>query len=226
MRPLREYIDELRSLDQNNIGSWPTWAYGLTIAVVSLMIMWIAAWYFVLPRRDALANARHAGIQLKESFRVKQAMVANLPAYRVQLTAMQAEFGHLLAQLPSKTEVPSLLRDISRTRSANGLDEELFRPEPEATRDFYAVLPNDLIVIGDYHHFGAFVSDVAALPRIVSISNVHIEPVDQDRDQNTHTKLDPGQGRLRMSLTASTYRYLGESPNADGGKKKTGAGSS
>lgn len=213
MRPLREYIDELRSLDQNNIGSWPTWAYGLAISVVSLVIMLIAAWYFVLPKRDALTAARHQEQQLKESFRIKEAMVSNLGAYRDQLASMQAEFGTLLAQLPSKTEVPSLLRDISQTRSANGLDEELFKPAPEQTKDFYAVLPNDLIVTGDFHHFATFVSDVAALPRIVTISNVHIEPVNKGRGNSAQA--NQGKGPLRMSLTASTYRYLGQDSGAD-----------
>ena len=221
MRPIREYIDELRSLDQNNIGSWPTWAYGLAISAVSLVIMLIAAWYFVLPKRDALADARHQESQLKESFRIKEAMVSNLGAYRDQLAAMQTEFGHLLAQLPSKTEVPSLLRDISQTRSANGLDEELFKPEPEVAKDFYAVLPNDLIVTGDFHHFGTFVSDVAALPRIVTISNVHIEPVNKGHDKTSGS--GEGKGPLRMSLTASTYRYLGEtSGTEDKSKGKKG----
>lgn len=224
MRPLHEYVDELRSLDQNNIGSWPTWAYGLAIAVVSLVIMLLAAWYVVLPRHDALASARHDETQLKQSFRVKQAMVANLSAYREQLAAMQAEFGNLLAQLPSKTEVPSLLRDISQARSANGLDEELFKPEPETARDFYAVLPNDLIVTGDFHHFGRFISDVAALPRIVTISNVHIAPVDRtgNRGKDSHSSQNPKS--LRMSLTASTYRYLGEDKD-DSDKTTTGKSS-
>lgn len=213
MRPLSEYIDELRSLDQNNIGSWPTWAYGLALSVVSLVIMLIATWYFVLPKRDALAHARHQESQLKESFRIKQAMVSNLDAYRDQLAAMQTEFGHLLAQLPSKTEVPSLLRDISQTRSANGLDEALFKPEPEVSKDFYAVLPNDLIVTGDFKHFATFVSDVAALPRIVTISNVQIKPVGKSKSKRSQT--DRGNSPLRMSLTASTYRYLGETSRSD-----------
>lgn len=206
MRPLSEYIDELRSLDQNNIGSWPTWAYGLAISVVSLVIMLIAAWYFVLPKRDALADARRQESQFKQTYKIKQDLVTNLDAYRDQLTAMRAEFGNLLAQLPSRTEVPSLLRDISQTRSEHGLDEELFKPKPEIKKDFYAVLPNALIVTGDFHEFGQFVSDVAALPRIVTISDVHIESLRPGQPQKTGTS---NPGPLRMSLTASTYRYLG-----------------
>ena len=203
MIDLRAYIDELRSLDQNNIGSWPTWAYGLAIGAVSLVIMVIAAWYFVLPKADTLAQARQKETELKQTFEIKQKLVANLDAYRSQLNTMQHQFGHLLAQLPSRTEVPSLLRDISQTRSENGLGEELFKPEAPAVEDFYAVLPNDLIVTGDFHQFARFVSDVAALPRIVTISDVQITPVAATGKPTT-----AADGTLRMSVTANTYRYL------------------
>ncbi|MDA3921320.1 MAG: type 4a pilus biogenesis protein PilO [Salinisphaera sp.] len=214
MRNLGSYIDELRSLDQNNIGSWPTWAYGSAIALVSLMIMVIAAWYFVLPKRDDLAQARQQEIELEHTFELKQKLVANIGAYRDQLAQMQKQFGDLLAQLPSKTEVPSLLRDISQTRSENGLDEQLFKPEAEKTKDFYAVLPNDLIVTGDFHQFGKFVSDVAALPRIVTISDIQIQPVDT-RNHSGNAAKDTGQ--LRMSVTAKTYRYLDDGTTAGAG---------
>lgn len=209
MKRLGHYIDELRSLDQNNIGSWPTWAYALAITLVAAIIMALATWYFLLPRRDTLAQARHQEIQLKQTFEVKQRLVANLDAYRNQLKTMKKQFGTLLTQLPSKTEVPSLLRDISRTRASSGLDEELFKPEPEKQRDFYAVLPNSLIVTGSFDQLGHFVSGVAALPRIVTINDVHIEPV----------KNQPGT--LRMSLTAKTYRYIenpATTPAAKSGK--------
>lgn len=215
MRSLGSYIDELRGLDQNNIGSWPTWAYGFAIALVSLVIVVIAAWYFVLPKRDDLAQAHQQEIQLRQTFEIKQKLVANIDAYRQQLAAMQKQFGDLLAQLPSKTEVPSLLRDISQTRSENGLDEALFKPEPEKLNDFYAVLPNDLTVTGDFHQFGRFVSQVAALPRIVTISDVQIEPVGsrdkRSSDQGSNQGSGQGPGTLRMSVTANTYRYLDDS---------------
>ncbi|MES1926354.1 type 4a pilus biogenesis protein PilO [Salinisphaera sp. T31B1] len=201
MKKLSAYLDELRSLDQNNIGSWPIWAYALAIGLVSLTILAIGTWYFVLPKQEELARAKAQEIELKQTFEVKQRLVANLDAYREQLKTMQAQFGALLQQLPSKTEVPSLLNDISQTRLASGLEEELFKPREEQMRDFYAVLPNDLIVIGDYHEFGRFVSGVAALSRIVTIQDVKIEPI---------RGTDADSGKLRMSMSANTYRYLDE----------------
>lgn len=199
MKKLSAYLDELRSLDQNNIGSWPIWAYGLAIALVSLTILAIGTWYFVLPKQEELARADAAEIELKQTFEVKQRLVANLDAYRKQLATMENQFGELLQQLPSKTEVPSLLNDISQTRLASGLEEELFKPRPEELKDFYAVLPNDLIVTGGYHEVGRFISGVAALSRIVTIDDVRIEPITES-GENT--------GRLRMSVSANTYRYL------------------
>jgi type IV pilus assembly protein PilO len=200
MKSLREYIEELRSLDQNNIGSWPTWAYGLAILLVCAVIMGVGTWYFVLPKQESLERIARQEPELKQTFESKQRLVANLDAYRTQLEAMELQFGALLQQLPSKTEVPSLLNDISQTRIASGLEEELFKPRPEDPQDFYAVLPNDLIVTGSYHELGRFVSGVAALSRIVTIENIAIEPIDDGNEA----------GDLRMSMTVNTYRYLDE----------------
>lgn len=200
MKSLREYIEELRSLDQNNIGSWPTWAYGLAILLVCAVIIGVGTWYFVLPKQESLERIARQEPELKQTFESKQRLVANLDAYRTQLEAMELQFGALLQQLPSRTEVPSLLNDISQTRIASGLEEELFKPRPENPQDFYAVLPNDLIVTGSYHELGRFVSGVAALSRIVTIENIAIEPIDDGNDA----------GDLRMSMTVNTYRYLDE----------------
>ena len=200
MKSLREYIEELRSLDQNNIGSWPTWAYGFAIILVCAVIIAIGTWYFVLPKQETLERVSAREPELKQTFESKQRLVANIDAYRTQLEAMELQFGALLQQLPSKTEVPSLLNDISQTRIASGLEEELFKPRPENPQDFYAVLPNDLIVTGTYHELGRFVSGVAALSRIVTIENINIEPIEQGDES----------GELRMSMTVNTYRYLDE----------------
>ncbi|MES1932149.1 pilus assembly protein PilO [Salinisphaera shabanensis T35B1] len=198
MKSLRDYIEELRSLDQNNIGSWPTWAYGFAIILVCAVIIAIGTWYFVLPKQETLERVSAREPELKQTFESKQRLVANIDAYRTQLEAMELQFGALLQQLPSKTEVPSLLNDISQTRIASGLEEELFKPRPENPQDFYAILPNDLIVTGTYHELGRFVSGVAALSRIVTIENINIEPIEQGDES----------GELRMSMTVNTYRYL------------------
>lgn len=203
---LRAYLDELRSLDQNNMGSWPLWAYMGACVIVVALILGLGTWYFVLPKTDTLAQAQKEEQSLRDEFERKQKKVANLDAYKKQLAEMQETFGTLLRQLPSETEVPKLLNDISQTRQASGLEEELFKPKPEVRRDFYAVLPNDLQVVGTYHELGTFVSGVAALPRIVTLDDVAIQPVNKDGNFN---------GELRMSVVAKTYRYLEDDDKQD-----------
>lgn len=204
---IQGFLDELRSLDQNNIGSWPMWAYAGAVAVVAALILGLGSWYFVLPKGDQLEEARQQEQSLRQEFERKQKKVANLDAYKSQLAEMEKTFGTLLRQLPSETEVPKLLNDISQTRLASGLEEELFKPKPEIKRDFYAVLPNDLVVTGTYHELGTFVSGVAALPRIVTIDNVQIEPIKSDGSF---------AGELRMSVVANTYRYLDADQSGNG----------
>lgn len=194
-----EFLEELRSLDQNNIGSWPRWAYVSFTVLICLTILGVGIWYFVLPKQDDLEQVRQQEQELRQEFETKQEKVANLDAYRAQLAEMEKRFGELLRQLPSQTEVPSLLNDISQTRLSSGLEEELFKPRPEVKRDFYAVLPNDLVVTGSYHELGTFVSGVAALPRIVTLEDVSIQPIKNDGGDSNE---------LRMSVTANTYRYL------------------
>lgn len=193
---LSEFLDELRSLDQNNIGSWPRWAYAGAIGLLCAAILGAGTWYLVLPKKEDLEQAQKQEQELRREFEVKQKKVANLDAYKAQLAEMEKRFGVLLRQLPSQTEVPKLLNDISQTRLASGLDEELFKPRPEIQKDFYAVLPNDLVVTGTYHELGTFVSGVAALSRIVTLDEVTIQPLKGEKDE------------LRMSVIAKTYRYL------------------
>lgn len=199
MKDVQEILEELRSLDQNNIGSWPLWAHVGAVMLAVLLILGLGTWYLVLPKQDELERIRAQEQSLREAFETKQQKVANLDAHKAQLAEMQERFGILLRQLPSETEVPSLLNDISQTRLASGLEEELFKPRPENKRDFYAILPNDLVVTGAYHELGTFASGVAALPRIVTLDDVSLQPV------NSGGNFD---GELRMSVIANTYRYL------------------
>lgn len=193
-----EFTDELRTLDQNNIGSWPLWAHIGAIVIVVLLVLGLGTWKLVLPKTDELAQVQKQEQTLRGEFERKQKKVANIDAYKEQLAQMQETFGTLLRQLPSESEVPKLLNDISQTRLASGLEEELFKPRPEVKKDFYAVLPNDLIVTGSYRELGDFVSGVAALPRIVTLNDISIVPI----------KGKDGSNELRMSVVANTYRYL------------------
>ncbi len=137
--------------------------------------------------------------QLRNEFRTKHAKAVNLALYKQQLADIEKSFGAMLRQLPSKTEVPNLLVDISQTGLAAALQEKLFQPGQEVKKDFYAELPIKIQLTGSYHEFGAFVSGIAALPRIVTLHDIQITPLDKNIG---------GYDQLQLDLTAKTYRYL------------------
>jgi type IV pilus assembly protein PilO len=190
-------FEDLNELDLSNIGDWPV-AVKAVIVVILCAIVGVA-WYFldIEEQYAALARVERTEQDLREDFERKQVKAANLGAYKAQLAEMEESFGAMLRQLPNRTEVADLLVDVSQTGLAAGLEFELFQPQSEVPRDFYAELPIKLRVVGDYHALGEFVSGLAALPRIVTIHDVKIVP------QRT------GQG-LVMEATARTYRYLDE----------------
>lgn len=189
-------LSELNELDINNIGSWPIAARALVIVALSAMVAGAAIWFDVRHQWDELESLERQEEGLKNKLTVKAAKAGNLEAYLQQLEEMKEIFGQMRRQLPSKTEVPELLVDISQTGVASGLEFELFKPQTEQKKDFYAEKPIDIIVTGEYHEFGSFVSGVAALPRIVTLHNISIESKGKDT------------GTLVMSTTAKTYRYL------------------
>jgi type IV pilus assembly protein PilO len=191
-------MQELNELDLSNLGEWP----GLVKAILILILMGGvgAAWYFldIEDQYKQLKRVENTEKDLRLDFEGKQAKAANLEAYRAQLAEMEESFGAMLRQLPNRTEVADLLVDVSQTGLASGLEFELFQPQPEVPKDFYAELPIKIRVIGTYHEFGEFVSGLAALPRIVTIHDVQIKPRGKEGAQ------------LVMEATASTYRYLDE----------------
>jgi len=152
-------------------------------------------------------------LDLRAQFESKQQRAANLEAYRAQLGEMERSFGAMLRQLPGKTEVPNLLVDISQTGLAAGLSEKLFQPGSEKSNGFYAELPIKIKLVGSYHDFGRFVSGIAALPRIVTLNDIQITPVDARS----------GYDNLTMDVTAKTYRYIEDENGAKGAKKKAAA---
>lgn len=193
---LRGAYQELQALDWRNPGIWSQWVYYFFSVVCALVILAGGYYFFYAPRSQDLVGARTQETELRRTFDAKQRKVEALGAYEKQLAEMRHTFGGMLKQLPSKSEVASLLSDISQARAASGLSEELFQPQSEVKKDFYAEIPNRIVVIGTYHQMGQFVSAVAALPRIVTVNQVAITP---------NAK---GSSDLRMSAVVTTYRYL------------------
>jgi type IV pilus assembly protein PilO len=161
--------------------------------------------------RPVLQKAEADELDLRAQFESKQQRAANLDAYKAQLQEMERSFGAMLRQLPGKTEVPNLLVDISQTGLAAGLQEKLFQPGAEKSNGFYAELPIKIKLVGSYHDFGNFVSGIAALPRIVTLHDIQITPVDAKSYDN-----------LTMDVTAKTYRYIEDEGGAHSAKKKAG----
>ena len=190
-------LQELNELDFSNVGDWP--AIVKVILIIILCALVAAGWYFLNTEQQYkdLERVEKVEQELRQDFEIKQSRAANLEAYRAQLAEMEESFGAMLRQLPNRTEVADLLVDVSQTGLAAGLEFELFQPQAEVPKDFYAELPIKIRVIGKYHEFGEFVSGLAALPRIVTIHNVQIEPRGD-------------RGELVLEATARTYRYLDE----------------
>jgi len=188
-------FEQFKGLDPNDPGSWPGLVKAVAIIAVCLLVLAGGYWFDTQHQLVELDKAREKESELKESFKTKQLKAANLDAYKQQMVDMKRSFGAMLRQLPSKTEVAELLVDISQAGLANGLEFELFKPLAEKPAEFYAELPIDVKVKGNYHDFANFVSDVAALPRIVTLHDIDI-------------KISAKGKELSMSTTAKTYRYL------------------
>jgi len=194
------FFEQLKNLDRRDIGRWPLTFRLLTIGLIFVAVTGGLVYYFVWnQQRPELLRAEQEEQELRATFDSKQKKAANLERYKAQLAEMERTFGAMLRQLPGKTEVPSLLVDISQTGLAAGLEEKLFQPANEVRRDFYAELPIKIRLTGSYHELGNFVSGIAALPRIVTLHNIEIKPETKD-----------SQDQLVLDVTAKTYRYLDE----------------
>lgn len=194
----------LKELDFNNIGSWPRQAKIGFCVILGLLIVFLSYWLFVRDKRDELAGLERRETELRAEFEEKQGRAANLEPLKQQLAQMEQVLQQMLRQLPSKTEMPDLIVDISQTALATGLQNELFQPEPEVPKEFYAEKPISLRMIGSYHQFGAFVSGVASLPRVVIMTfhNISLKP------RNKDGKITPSGDGLELAGTVKTYRYL------------------
>ncbi len=199
---MNDFLEQLRALDVNDIGRWPAaFRYGL-IGIIFLVVAIGGTYQFVYKDQIlVLEKAQQEEVTLMAGFKQKQTKAANLEAYKAQLAEIESSFGTMLRQLPGKTEVPSLLVDISQTGLAAGLEEELFQPVGEIRKEFYAELPIRIRLVGSYHDLGKFVSDIAGLPRIVTLHDAEITKVSDSED-------------LVLNITAKTYRYLEDDEEA------------
>jgi type IV pilus assembly protein PilO len=196
MRSLREF--DINDLDFENVGSWPI-AIKLFIWVLILVAVLAAGYYYHIEGLQiTLANEEKREEQLKKDFEKKAFQAANLDAYRRQLAEMEETFGALVSQLPSDTEVPGLLEDITNKGLLNGLAIATIDLQPERAKEFYVELPISIVASGSYHDLGAFVSGLAGLPRIVTLHDFNISAPAGNANQ------------LSMSITAKTYRYRDE----------------
>ena len=191
-------MEELRSLDPRDPGRWPlvvhVAAVGLALVVLSVGFTYLFVWNDMSSQLDREKTEEHG---LRSEFKTKHAKAVNLVVYKQQLQDIERSFGALLRQLPGKTEVPSLLVDISQTGQSAGLSQKLFQPQPEVKKDFYAEQPIKIRLTGSYHQFGEFVSGIAALPRIVTLHDIEIKTDSRD-----------AYDQLQLDVTAKTYRYL------------------
>ena len=193
-----------KKLDINNIGSWPRNMQLVAAGVVAVFILLLAYLLMFRGKKEELTGLEAQEATLRQTFEDKQGQAANLEPLRKQLAQMEQELQQMLRQLPSKTEMPDLIVDISQTALASGIRNELFQPQPETTQEFYAEQPIQIRMVGNYHQFGAFMSGVASLPRVVimTMHNIALTPKDNS-------------GSLVMEGTVKTYRYLDENDPQD-----------
>ena len=211
-------LKELNNLDLNAIGDWPPLAKGILIFFLCSVLAGGWYWFFTLDQLDRLDLAKAKETELRATFETKQRLAANLETHRQQLLQMEELLQDLLRQLPGSAEVAALLVDVSQTGLATGLTFELFQPTAEVSKSFYAELPIQVQVTGNYHELASFVSGLAALPRIVTVHDVAITSSADKKDSRNSA---PVAGKLSMRATVKTYRYLedGEIAQEQGAKK-------
>lgn len=217
-------LSELQNLDFQNVGGWP-----LPVKIFFMLLLLVGiliAGYYVdtQDQRVTLEQEQKKQVTHLATIEEKQKKAANLEPLKLQMKEMQQSFGDMLKQLPSRTEVAGLLVDISQTGLAAGLEFKLFKPSNEVPSEYYAELPIQISVIGNYHEFGEFISGIAALPRIVTTHNITIaagaKKATQGKKGQAPVAEEPA---LVMTATAKTYRALDEEEYAAEAKKASQA---
>ncbi|MHA7927688.1 MAG: type IV pilus inner membrane component PilO [Marinobacter sp.] len=193
LKSLNEF--DINDLDVNNAGIWPAPIKAIVVLIIFALIAGGGYWFFVKDQYVQLERVEKTEQELRKKYEEKAYQVANLEVFKAQMAEMEETFGALVRQLPSETEVPGLLEDITNTALGNGLSLQEVALQPEQRRDFYSELPINIRVTGSYHELASFVSSVASLPRIVTLHDLTIKPTGGDGE------------RLDMQVVARTYRY-------------------
>tara|TARA_R110001592_G_scaffold317176_3_gene593851 strand:- start:1122 stop:1733 length:612 start_codon:yes stop_codon:yes gene_type:complete len=193
LKSLNEF--DINDLDVNNAGIWPAPIKAIVVLIVFGLIAGGGYWFFIKDQYAQLERVEQTEQELRKTYEEKAYQVANLGVFKAQMAEMEETFGALVRQLPSETEVPGLLEDITNTALGNGLELQEVKLQPERQQDFYSELPINIRVSGSYHELASFVSSVASLPRIVTLHDLTIKPTGGDGE------------RLDMQVLARTYRY-------------------
>ncbi|ALJ29179.1 type 4a pilus biogenesis protein PilO [Stenotrophomonas acidaminiphila] len=203
------------NLDLNNIGNWPQGPKLVFCALLALLILGLSYLLVIRGTAEELEGLEAREVELRTSFEKEQQRAVNLEPLKQQLAQMEQVLQQMLRQLPSKTEMPDLIIDVSQTALSSGLNNELFKPGDEQLKEFYAEKPIALRLVGSYHQFGAFVSGVASLPRVVILTmhDINLKPKDPKAGISARS------GALELSGTVKTYRYLDDNELADQEKK-------
>jgi len=203
------------NLDLNNIGNWPQGPKLVFCALLALLILGLSYLLVIRGTAEELEGLEAKEVELRASFEKEQQRAVNLEPLKQQLAQMEQVLQQMLRQLPSKTEMPDLIIDVSQTALSSGLTSQLFEPEQEQVKEFYAEKPIKLKMVGSYHQFGAFVSGVASLPRVVILTmhDINLKPKDPKAGISARS------GALELSGTVKTYRYLDDNELADQEKK-------
>ena len=188
---------DINDLDFKSAGTWPLAIKIIVWALVLAVVVFLGYYFHLNDMLDERQRVEKKEVELKQEYEAKAFKAANLDVYRKQMTDMEKSFGALVKQLPSDTEVPGLLEDITHTGLGSGLEIDSIKLQPEHSAEFYVELLIEIQVRGGYHDLGTFVSGVASLPRIVTLHDFDIKPTESG-------------GLLAMTITAKTYRYNDE----------------
>jgi type IV pilus assembly protein PilO len=193
-------LEDFNNIDLKNAGSLPIAVKLVLLGILALMLL--VAGYFILwrPAIEDYNQAEAKEQELRQTFLAKKGQAVKIEAYRQQMVDIEKTFGALLKQLPDRSEMDGLLTDINQSGLGRGLEFELFKPGQEVVADFYAEMPIQIKVLGNYHDIGAFATDVSRLSRIVTLNDLSISPLQKD--------VKGGGGTLVLEAIAKTYRYL------------------